>query len=120
MQARWIRAMYTDFAAFTKDQEYLISQPSESAFDYIEGFVVLKNEDPNNGWNSVPFDGKKIDPSMIPGEGGSILYYIELVKKFSSDDAATLDQVRISYNHCYEAVELIQLREGDALLSAIM
>lgn len=91
--------MYTDFATFTKDQELLISQPPDFAFDYIEGFVVLKNEDPNNGWNSVPFNGKKIDPSMIPREGGSILYYIELVKKFSSNDVATLDEVRVPHKN---------------------
>jgi cytokinin dehydrogenase len=98
VQVRWIRAMYTDFAAFTRDQEMLASQepsPEVEAFDYIEGFVVLKNEDVNNGWNSVPFDGKKIDADMIPHEGGSVLYYIELVKKFSWRDTDTLDQVRI-------------------------
>lgn len=93
MQVRWIRAMYTDFATFTRDQEMLISQPPQHTFDYIEGFVVLKNEDPNNGWNSVPFDAKKIDPSMIPEEGGSVLYYIELAKKFSGDNILGLDQV---------------------------
>ncbi|KAG0621417.1 hypothetical protein M758_3G018300 [Ceratodon purpureus] len=91
-KVRWIRAMYTDFATFTRDQELLVSQPPESAFDYIEGFVVLKNEDPNNGWNSVPFDGKKINPSMIPEEGGSVLYYIEVVKKFSSNDVVSLGE----------------------------
>lgn len=91
-KVRWIRAMYTDFATFTRDQEFLVSQPPESAFDYIEGFVVVKNADPNNGWNSVPFDEQKIDPSTIPPEGGSVLYYIELVKKFSDHDIPTLDQ----------------------------
>lgn len=91
-KVRWIRAMYTDFATFTRDQEFLVSQPPESAFDYIEGFVVLKIADFNNGWNSVPFDGQTIDPSTIPSEGGTVLYYIELVKKFSEGDASTLDQ----------------------------
>lgn len=86
--------MYTDFAAFTRDQETLVSQPPEAAFDYIEGFVVLNNEDVHNGWNSVPFDGKKIDAAVIPDEGGSILYYIELVKKFSWSDTGSLNQVR--------------------------
>lgn len=91
-KVRWIRVMYTDFAAFTRDQEMLVSQPPESAFDYIEGFVVLKTEDSINGWNSVPFDSKKIDPSVIPEEGGSVLYYIELVKNFSSNDTDTVNE----------------------------
>jgi cytokinin dehydrogenase len=84
--------MYTDFATFTRDQELLISQPPWSAFDYIEGFVVLNNADPNNGWNSVPFDGHSIDPTTIPTQSGSVLYYIELVKKFSHSDVSTLNQ----------------------------
>jgi cytokinin dehydrogenase len=89
--------MYTDFATFVRDQETLVSQPPELTFDYIEGFVVLKNEDFNNGWNSVPFDGQRIDPGMIPDEGGAVLYYIELVKKFNCNDMATLNQVRVGF-----------------------
>lgn len=88
--------MYTDFATFTRDQEMLVTQAPESAFDYIEGFVVLKNKDSSHGWNSVPFDAKKIDPSIIPEEGGSVLYCIELVKKFSPNHMDTLNKVQIS------------------------
>ncbi|XP_024383193.1 cytokinin dehydrogenase 4 isoform X2 [Physcomitrium patens] len=91
-KVRWIRAMYTDFATFTRDQEMLVTQAPESAFDYIEGFVVLKNKDSSHGWNSVPFDAKKIDPSIIPEEGGSVLYCIELVKKFSPNHMDTLNK----------------------------
>jgi cytokinin dehydrogenase len=119
LQVRWIRAIYTDFAAFTQDQEFLVSQPPESAFDYIEGFVVLKNEDPISGWNSVPFDGKKIDPGMIPAEGGAILYYIELVKKFSSNDMATLDQVRAPPRAMVSCAAVERIEEGGDVTVAI-
>jgi cytokinin dehydrogenase len=41
-QVRWIRAIYTDFQSFTRDQEMLISQPSTTeTFDYVEGFVII-------------------------------------------------------------------------------
>ena len=43
----------------------------------------------------MPFDGQRIDPGMIPDEGGAVLYYIELVKKFNWNDMATLNQVRV-------------------------
>lgn len=88
--------MYADFTAFTRDQELLASQAS---FDYIEGFVVLKNEDMSNGWNSVPFDGRKIDAAMIPDDGGPVMYYIELVKKFNWSDMDTLNQVWTAHSH---------------------
>ncbi|XP_065004214.1 cytokinin dehydrogenase 5-like [Musa acuminata AAA Group] len=41
---RWIRALYSDFAAFTRDQELLVSLHSahrSERFDYIEGFVII-------------------------------------------------------------------------------
>ncbi|XP_064997177.1 cytokinin dehydrogenase 5-like [Musa acuminata AAA Group] len=41
---RWIRVLYSDFAAFTRDQELLVSLHSahrSERFDYIEGFVII-------------------------------------------------------------------------------
>ncbi|KAL9296111.1 hypothetical protein ACSQ67_022007 [Phaseolus vulgaris] len=40
---KWIRVLYSDFTAFTRDQERLIS--SEQTFDYIEGFVIINRTD---------------------------------------------------------------------------
>mgnify|MGYP000583110603 CR=1 FL=1 len=74
MQVRWIRLVYTDFKAFTKDQEHLItmangnnknsskinnanwdSSAGSLGFDYVEGFVVANSNDPVNGWPTVLF-----------------------------------------------------------------
>jgi cytokinin dehydrogenase len=55
LQVRWIRAMYSDFEVFRRDQEMLISEMKDQLhnFDYIEGFVVMNNQDPINGLKSM-------------------------------------------------------------------
>lgn len=86
--------MYTDFAQFTADQEALIVETSESpTFDYIEGFVVLNNDDRTNGWGSIPFVAGQLTQNLIPAEAGSVLYYLEVTKTYTVADFKTLDQV---------------------------
>ncbi|XP_065015434.1 cytokinin dehydrogenase 5-like [Musa acuminata AAA Group] len=54
---RWIRVLYSDFAAFTRDQELLVSLHSahrSERFDYIEGFVII-DEGLINNWRSSFF-----------------------------------------------------------------
>lgn len=70
-----------------------VIQVLELVFDYIEGFVVLKNKDFSYGWNFVFFDVKKIDFSIIFEEGGFVLYCIEFVKKFSLNYMDILNKV---------------------------
>jgi hypothetical protein len=97
-QVRWIRAIYTDFQSFTRDQEMLISQPSTTeTFDYVEGFVIINNDNPFNGWKSVPFAPEQLNSSMIPKDAGSVMYYIELTKGFDSIDIHAMEQVRIIF-----------------------
>ncbi|XP_064974984.1 cytokinin dehydrogenase 5-like [Musa acuminata AAA Group] len=57
---RWIRVLYSDFAAFTRDQELLVSLHSahrSERFDYIEGFVII-DEGLINNWRSSFFSPK--------------------------------------------------------------
>ncbi|XP_065049386.1 cytokinin dehydrogenase 5-like [Musa acuminata AAA Group] len=57
---RWIRILYSDFAAFTRDQELLVSLHSahrSERFDYIEGFVII-DEGLINNWRSSFFSPK--------------------------------------------------------------
>uniref|UniRef100_A0A1D1YMI4 cytokinin dehydrogenase n=1 Tax=Anthurium amnicola TaxID=1678845 RepID=A0A1D1YMI4_9ARAE len=60
-RVRWVRMVYTDFAAFTKDQEYLISLDGREVpwkrkrgFDYVEGSVFLVYS-PSSNWRSSFF-----------------------------------------------------------------
>ncbi|XP_065050278.1 cytokinin dehydrogenase 5-like [Musa acuminata AAA Group] len=57
---RWIRVLYSDFAAFTRDQELLVSLHSahrSERFDYIQGFVII-DEGLINNWRSSFFSPK--------------------------------------------------------------
>ena len=56
-RVRWIRVLYSNFSAFTKDQEFLISLHGKAAserFDYVEGFVIV-DEGLINNWRSSFF-----------------------------------------------------------------
>ncbi len=76
----------------------LISQPSTTdTFDYVEGFVIINNDNPFNGWKSVPFAPEQLNSSMIPKDAGSVMYYIELTKGFDSIDIHAMEQVRIIF-----------------------
>lgn len=100
--------MYTDFQTFRKDIEMLISETDGDddgetyhTFDYVEGFVVLNNEDPKyNGWKIVPFSPDDINSSMIPEDAGPVMYCIEVTKSYnSSDDLPSLEEVGSRHQH---------------------
>ena len=101
---RWIRLVYSEFDDFTRDAEFLVSQPQGDSFDYVEGFVFVNSDDPVNGWPSVPLDPDQLfDPDSLPPNSGSVLYCLEVVLHFDyHDDPSTVSLVkrtiiRISY-----------------------
>ncbi|KAI3686648.1 hypothetical protein L1987_80331 [Smallanthus sonchifolius] len=94
---RWIRVLYSNFSAFTHDQEYLISlhdQPHSQKFDYIEGFVIV-DEGLINNWRSSSFSPNnpvKIS-SLGAGTGGNVLYCLEITKNYHvGENPKTIDQ----------------------------
>jgi cytokinin dehydrogenase len=89
-RVRWIRAVYTDFAAFKADQEALIS--ASQPFDYVEGLVVMNNANAVNGWGSVPFVRSDIEEAMIPASAGSVMYCLEVAKAYFVADLESVDQ----------------------------
>lgn len=93
---RWIRVLYSDFQAFTNDQEYLISlhgQPASQKFDYVEGFVIV-DEGLINNWRSSFFSPRNpVKFSAVKSDGG-VLYCLEITKNYDQSTADTVDQVR--------------------------
>ncbi|XP_028771590.1 cytokinin dehydrogenase 5-like [Neltuma alba] len=93
-RVRWIRVLYSNFSAFTKDQEFLISlheKPSKERFDYVEGFVIV-DEGLINNWRSSffsPSNPVKIE-SLKSDEG--VLYCLEITKNYQHEDADIIDQ----------------------------
>ncbi|XP_031123962.1 cytokinin dehydrogenase 5 [Ipomoea triloba] len=93
-RVRWIRVLYSDFQAFTKDQEYLISlhgQPPSQKFDYVEGFVIV-DEGLINNWRSSFFSPRNpVKFSSVKSDGG-VLYCLEITKNYDQSTADTVDQ----------------------------
>ncbi|CAM6088299.1 unnamed protein product [Calypogeia fissa] len=97
---RWIKAIYSDFALFKRDQELLISQANSSeAFDYVEGFVISNSANSQNGYNSVPFPrtGQAVNPGLMPSTASSpVLYYIELAKYYNYNESQPVVDEKIN------------------------
>lgn len=91
---RWIRLVYTEFEEFTQDAEFLVSQPGEESFDYVEGFVFVNSDDPVNGWPSVTLDPncQWFDPALLPSSSGRVLYCLEVALHYNHyDHPSTVD-----------------------------
>ncbi|GMI82553.1 ARABIDOPSIS THALIANA CYTOKININ OXIDASE 5, CYTOKININ OXIDASE 6, cytokinin oxidase 5 [Hibiscus trionum] len=93
-RVRWIRVLYSNFSAFSRDQEYLISlhaQPSSQKFDYVEGFVIV-DEGLINNWRSSFFSPRNpVKISSLDPNGG-VLYCLEITKNYQESTASTIDK----------------------------
>ena len=95
MQVKWVRLLYSDFFAFTKDQERLISingRKQKNALDFLEG-MLLMNQGPINNWRSSFFplsDHPRIS-SLITEH--SILYCLEVAKYYDEQTEINVDKV---------------------------
>ncbi|KAL6216862.1 hypothetical protein ACLB2K_010080 [Fragaria x ananassa] len=86
---RWIRLVYTEFDAFTRDAESLVTRPhfDGESFDYVEGFAFMNSDNPADGLPSVPLHPDQVfDPTRLPQEAGSVLYCLELARHYRSFD----------------------------------
>jgi cytokinin dehydrogenase len=96
LQVKWIRLLYSDFFAFTKDQERLISMKGgqhNTEFDFLEGMLLMQQGSINN-WRSSNFFPQS-DHSRIASliNKHSILYCLELVKYYDDQSDKMGDKV---------------------------
>lgn len=91
VQVKWIRVLYTDFAAFTRDQEMLISE--ENTFDYIEGFVIINRTSLLSNWRSS-FNPKDPAQASLFESHGKTLFCLEMTKNFNHGNIDSVDQVK--------------------------
>ncbi|KAK9164252.1 hypothetical protein Syun_005154 [Stephania yunnanensis] len=93
-RVKWVRVLYSNFSAFTKDQEYLISLHgggSSERFDYVEGFIIV-DEGLINNWRSSFFSPR--NPVNLTSIGAyDVLYCLEVTKNYDKSTADTVDQV---------------------------
>lgn len=95
-QVKWIRVLYSDFAAFTQDQEHLIS--SENTFDYVEGFVIINRTGLLNNWRSSFNSKDPVQASQFKSDGKT-LFCLELAKYFNLDKTDLINEVRLEMAH---------------------
>lgn len=88
---KWIRVLYSDFATFARDQEYLIS--AEKTFDYIEGFVMVNRTGLLNNWRSSFDPQDPVQASQFKSDGQT-LFCLELAKYINKDEKDLVNQVR--------------------------
>jgi len=88
---KWIRVLYSDFTAFTRDQERLIS--SEQTFDYIEGFVIINRTGLLNNWRSSFNPQDPVQASHFKSDGRT-LFCLEMAKYFNVEEIDAANQVR--------------------------
>ncbi|XP_062098868.1 cytokinin dehydrogenase 5 [Humulus lupulus] len=93
-RVKWLRVLYSDFSAFTKDQEFLISlhgHPGPQKFDYVEGFVIVDDSLINNWRSSFCSPLNPIKLSSVNPDGG-VLYCLEITKNYDETTADTVDE----------------------------
>ncbi|CAH8349169.1 unnamed protein product [Eruca vesicaria subsp. sativa] len=92
---KWIRVLYSDFSAFSRDQESLITK--KNGFDYVEGFVTVNRSDLLNNWRSSFSPNDSTGANQFKSEGKT-LYCLEVVKYFNTEEADSMHQVRSESN----------------------
>ncbi|KAE8666881.1 Cytokinin dehydrogenase 6 [Hibiscus syriacus] len=94
-RVKWIRMFYSDFTAFSRDQELLISKnerADKNALNYVEGSLLLNQGSLENFRSTFfpPQDQPKII-ALITKYG--IVYSLEIVKYYYDDQTnATVDK----------------------------
>ncbi|CAA7057179.1 unnamed protein product [Microthlaspi erraticum] len=89
LMVKWIRVLYSDFSAFSRDQEHLISK--ENAFDYVEGFVIINRTNLLNSWRSSFSPNDTTEASQFKSDGKT-LYCLEVAKYFNQEEANSINQ----------------------------
>ncbi|GAV78492.1 FAD_binding_4 domain-containing protein/Cytokin-bind domain-containing protein [Cephalotus follicularis] len=93
-RVKWVRMLYSDFSAFSRDQERLISingMKANITLDYLEGSLLLNHGSLNN-WRSSFFpqsDFSRIISQIIKH---GIIYCLEVAKNYDDRTHSTVDK----------------------------
>ncbi|CAA2986962.1 cytokinin dehydrogenase 1-like [Olea europaea subsp. europaea] len=88
-KVKWIRALYSDFTIFSKDQERLIA--SDNSFNYIEGFVIINRTGLLDNWRSSFSSKDPIQANQFTSEG-RVLFCLEVAKYFNLEESDHIDK----------------------------
>ncbi|CAN7047628.1 hypothetical protein BRARA_G00170 [Brassica rapa] len=88
-RAKWFKMLYSDFTAFTKDQESLISMNNDTGVDYVEGQLLMSNGIVDTSF-FPPSDQSKVADLV---KNHSIIYVLEVAKYYDDPTVPTTGQV---------------------------
>ncbi|CAL9750510.1 unnamed protein product [Musa acuminata subsp. burmannicoides] len=88
---RWVRLIYKDFAAFTSDQERLISPEKKKGFNYVEGSVIMADSLTDNWRSSFYLEEDITRISRLAAQYGAV-YCLEGAKYYDHATASSIDQ----------------------------
>ncbi|XP_010026881.1 cytokinin dehydrogenase 3 [Eucalyptus grandis] len=91
-RAKWVRMLYSDFSAFTMDQERLISvhgRDQDEALDYVEGQLFIRGN--SDSW--ISFFSLSDHPRLMSLlTEHELLYCIEVAKFYDERTRSTVDK----------------------------
>ncbi|XP_022938074.1 cytokinin dehydrogenase 3-like [Cucurbita moschata] len=93
-RVKWVRMLYTNFSAFAKDQERLISfneRKQANALDYLEGLVLLHHDSPDT-WRSSFFPPSDHPRVISLANQNSLIYCLEVAKYYDHHTQSTIDK----------------------------
>lgn len=97
-QVKWVRLLYSDFSAFTKDQEQLISITGRKqniiGLDYVEGSLLM-HQGPINNWRSSFFPLADHGRIISQVTQHRVLYCLEVAKYYDGQSENNVDKVRL-------------------------
>ncbi|EHA8591298.1 putative Cytokinin dehydrogenase 5 [Cocos nucifera] len=92
---RWVRLIYTNFEAFARDQEKLISlDDGKEEFNYVEGSILMDHNVGNN-WRSSFFSERDLGRiSSLAAHHGAV-YCLEGARYYDKAMVHMVDKVRV-------------------------
>ena len=91
--------LYSDFTAFTKDQESLISMNNDTGVDYVEGQLLMSNGIVDTSF-FPPSDQSKVADLV---KNHSIIYVLEVAKYYDDPTVPTTGQVQTNFTYSFYA-----------------
>ncbi|CAA7020033.1 unnamed protein product [Microthlaspi erraticum] len=96
-RVKWFQMLYSDFTAFTKDQERLISMDNDIGVDYLEGQLMMSNGVVDTSF-FPPSDQPKV-ADLVKKHG--IIYLIEVAKYYDDPNLPIISQVIDKLNNSF-------------------
>ncbi|XP_056843079.1 cytokinin dehydrogenase 2-like [Raphanus sativus] len=88
-RVKWFKMLYSNFTAFTKDQESLISMDNDTGVDYVEGQLLMSNGIVDTSFFPPSNQSKVAD--LVKNH--SIIYVLEVAKYYDDPSLPIIGQV---------------------------